>query len=117
MIRITIESDELTGEIVQDLLGIPGQLRKIKQRLTQIEERIMGLEAEFGAFNEQLTRLFAEIDTQLAQLADAVAAGTADRQTVEDARARISTATGEVSAAADRLAADNPVSEAPTVEG
>lgn len=109
-ITITIEGGE-----AEDWVSLPRQLRHIHNQLgtlldTLLEQgrHIMGLETEFGALAAAFTTLSTEIDTELQQLVDAVAAGNANATTVEDARTRINALTSSINEKVAALQADNP---------
>lgn len=108
MIRITIESDELTAEAITDLLAVPRQLRKIHTKLTLIGDKIMSLETEFTALAGAFTTLSTEIDREIQQVLDAIAAGSDATATVEDARTRINALTASMNEKVAALQADNP---------
>lgn len=109
MIRITIESDELSSAtLISELLSIPRQLRKIRAKLDTIGERIMSLDTEFAALAAAFASLSTEIDTEIQQVLDAIAGGSDATATVEDARTRINALTSAMNDKITTLQADNP---------
>jgi len=89
---------------------------KINQVLTQQENMMADLTAEFAAFGAALDRAVAEINSEITDLAAALANNAAATAVVEDARAKITAATARISGVADALAADNPPAPTPAPE-
>lgn len=116
MIRITIESDDPQAReqalgLLHDLFAIPRRLTDIQQTLDKIRHfekeqvKVMAdLQAEFAALSTAFTGLTdavaalgPEVDREIQQVLDAIAAGADAVVTVEDARTRITALTSAVS--------------------
>lgn len=108
---LSLDTKQFLKELLEShkLDRIDRKLDRVLDRLEEQEKNMADLSNEFAAFAAEQTRLMAEINTQIEQLAAAFEVGNASAAVVEDARVKIVDATTAAKDAADRLAADNPV--------
>ena len=107
--KIDLSSD--TKSFLKGLVSesdFEGKIKNLLHKILDQQEKMMAdLTAEFTQLGVQLDRAVAEINSEIADLAAAIAAGQSAAAVVEDARTKIVAATARISGVADALAADN----------